>query len=151
MFKLLQGFKDFILRGNVIDLAVGIVVGAAFTALVGSFTASFIEPLIRVFGGGGGEEGSSGKFSVRGEDFMWASFLNALITFVLTAAVLYFFVVTPMNRLAARRKVGAEPEPASPSEEVLLLTEIRDALTRGAVPQQRAASGDAPIDRDSPA
>ena len=148
MFKLLQGFKDFILRGNVIDLAVGIVVGAAFTALVGSFTASFIEPLIRVFGGGGGVDGKSGSFEVRGEQFMWASFVNALVTFVLTAAVLYFFVVPPMNRLAERRKAGQEPEPTAPSEEVLLLTEIRDALNRGAVPQQRPSSS---ADTDSPA
>jgi large conductance mechanosensitive channel len=142
MLKLLQGFKDFILRGNVIDLAVGIVIGAAFTALVGAFTTAFIEPLIKVFGGGslGGRE--SGFWNLGGERFGWASFLNALITFVLTAAVLYFFVVTPMNRLAARRKGGSEPAPKAPSEEVLLLTEIRDALVRGGVPQQRTSGTD---------
>ena len=67
MLKLLQGFKDFILRGNVIDLAVGIVIGAAFTALVGAFTTAFIEPLIKVFGGGslGGRE--SGFWNLGGE------------------------------------------------------------------------------------
>jgi large conductance mechanosensitive channel len=144
MLKLFQGFKDFILRGNVIDLAVGIVIGAAFTALVASFTSSFIEPLIKVFGGGSGE--LSGTFAVRDQVFHWASFVNALITFLITAAVLYFLVVTPMNRLAARRKRGAEPEPQAPSEEVRLLTEIRDALVRGGVPQQRSVGTNAPTD-----
>jgi large conductance mechanosensitive channel len=142
VFKLLQGFKDFVLRGNVIDLSVGIVVGAAFTALVNSFTTSFIEPLIKVFGGGGGTA-TSGSFPILGERFLWASFLNAMVTFVLTAAVLYFLVVTPMNRLAARRKAGVEPEPEAPSEEVRLLTEIRDSLRQlGAVPQPRTADAD---------
>jgi large conductance mechanosensitive channel len=145
MLKLFQGFKDFILRGNVIDLAVGIVIGAAFTALVASFTSSFIEPLIKVFGGGGGQL-KKGVYTLGGQDFAWASFLNALITFMITAAVLYFFVVTPMNRLAARRKRGVEPEPQAPSEEVRLLTEIRDALVRGGVPQQRSVGTNAPTD-----
>jgi large conductance mechanosensitive channel len=145
MLKLFQGFKDFILRGNVIDLAVGIVIGAAFTGLVASFTSSFIEPLIKVFGGGK-DQVNSGIWTLGGQDFAWASFLNALITFMITAAVLYFLVVTPMNRLAARRKRGAEPEPQAPSEEVRLLTEIRDALVRGGVPQQRSVGTNAPTD-----
>jgi large conductance mechanosensitive channel len=126
MLKTLQGFKDFILRGNVIDLAVGIVIGAAFTALVTSFTSSFIEPLIKLPGGGLGDD--AGKWDIGGQSFLWARFLNGLITFVMTAAVLYFFVVLPMNKLAQRRKEGKEPEPQAPSEEVRLLTEIRDAL-----------------------
>ena len=138
MMKTLQGFKDFIMRGNVIDLSVGIVVGAAFTALVGSFTASFIEPLIKVFGGGGV---SGGSFFINDVEFKWAAFVNALFTFLSTAAVLYFLVVTPMNKLAERRRKGVEPEPKKPSEEILLLQEIRDALVAGAaVPQQRAAA-----------
>jgi len=124
MLKTLQGFKDFILRGNVIDLAVGIVIGAAFTALVSAFTKAFIEPLIKLPGG----KELSGVWVVRNQAFQWATFLNAIITFVLTAAVLYFLVVLPMNRLARRRKEGQEPEPEAPSEEVRLLTEIRDAL-----------------------
>lgn len=125
MLKLLQGFKDFIMRGNVIDLAVGIVIGAAFTALVGSFTASFITPLIKVIGGGGD---LGGTFDISGALFNWGAFISALITFTLTAAVLYFFVVVPMNKLAERRERGEEPEPKGPSEEVLLLREIRDSL-----------------------
>jgi large conductance mechanosensitive channel len=140
MLKTLQGFKDFILRGNVLDLAVGIVIGAAFTALVTAFTTSFIQPLIKVFGGGSTNDKIGGTFNVRGEVFTWAVFLNAMITFVLTATVLYLFVVLPMNKLAERRKKGTEPPPKGPSEEVILLTEIRDALLNGGtLPRQRTA------------
>jgi large conductance mechanosensitive channel len=135
MLKTLQGFKDFIMRGNVIDLAVGIVIGAAFGTLVTSLTESFITPLIRAISGGTDKIG--GRFTINGQPFDYANFINALITFVITAAVLYFFVVLPMNKLAERRKRGEEPPPNKPSEEVLLLTEIRDALRAGAVPRPR--------------
>jgi large conductance mechanosensitive channel len=135
MLKTVQGFKDFIMRGNVIDLSVGIVIGAAFTAVVSAFTKSFIEPLIRVFGGG---DISGGAFEINGVAFDWASFLNAAITFLITAAVVYFLIVTPMNRLAERRRKGEEPEPTAPSEEVILLQQIRDALVAGdGVPRPR--------------
>jgi len=125
MVKTLQGFKDFVMRGNVIDLSVGIVIGAAFSGVVTAFTKSFIEPLIRVFSGG---KELSGRFTVNEVPFDWAVAVNALITFVITAAVLYFFVVTPMNRLAERRRKGIEPEPKAPAEDVMLLREIRDLL-----------------------
>jgi len=121
----LKGFKDFISRGNVVDLAVGIVIGAAFTALVAQFTKSFLEPLIKVISGG---KQLSGTFKVRDVVFDWAAFLNACITFVITAAALYFLVVLPMNKLAERRARGEEPEPKAPAEDIRLLTEIRDAL-----------------------
>ena len=125
MVKTLQGFKDFVMRGNVIVLSVGIVIGAAFSGVVTAFTKSFIEPLIRVFSGG---KELSGRFTVNEVPFDWAVAVNALITFVITAAVLYFFVVTPMNRLAERRRKGIEPEPKAPAEDVMLLREIRDLL-----------------------
>jgi large conductance mechanosensitive channel len=121
----LKGFKDFISRGNVVDLAVGIVIGAAFTALVGQFTKSFLEPLIKVISGG---KQLSGTFKVRDVVFDWAAFINACITFVITAAALYLLVVLPMNKLAERRARGEEPEPKAPAEDIRLLTEIRDAL-----------------------
>lgn len=133
MFK---GFRDFILRGNVVDLAVGIVIGAAFTTLVTSFTTSFLKPLIAVFGGGR-ESRPGARFSVNGQIFDWGAFVNSAITFLLTAAVLYFLVVYPMNELAKRRKRGEAPPPEAPSEEVRLLTEIRDALARQAPPPAR--------------
>jgi large conductance mechanosensitive channel len=121
----LKGFKDFISRGNVVDLAVGIVIGAAFTALVGQFTKSFLEPLIKVISGG---KQLSGTFKVRAVVFDWAAFINACITFLINAAALYFLVVLPMNKLAERRARGEEPEPEAPAEDIRLLTEIRDAL-----------------------
>src|SRR3954469_25878141 len=126
---MLKGFKDFIMRGNVVDLAVGIVIGAAFTAVVGSFSAAFLKPLIQLVSGGQGV--TAGAFKVRGIPFDWATFVNACITFVITAAALYFLVVYPLNRLAERRARGEEPPPSAPSEEVKLLTEIRDALVSG--------------------
>ena len=123
---MLRGFKDFIMRGNVVDLAVGIVIGAAFTALVGQFTKSFLEPLVRAVSGG--DPVKSGKFGINGQIFDYAAFINAVITFLITAAALYFLVVLPVNKLAERRARGEEPRPKAPSEEVLLLREIRDAV-----------------------
>ncbi|MET8305401.1 MULTISPECIES: large conductance mechanosensitive channel protein MscL [unclassified Micromonospora] len=145
MFK---GFKDFIMRGNVVDLAVGVVIGAAFTAVVTSLTNAFLKPLITLLvllitGKDNGLAGAA--WTIRGVEFDWISFLNALITFLLTAAALYFLVVFPMNKLAERRRRGEEPPPAAPSEEVKLLTEIRDALVSAghATPgQQRGALDD---------
>ncbi|MET7706012.1 large conductance mechanosensitive channel protein MscL [Micromonospora sp. NPDC005413] len=124
---MLKGFKDFIMRGNVVDLAVGVVIGAAFTGVVTAFTTSFLKPVIKLVGGG--EDQFAGQWKLSEGNFVdWAGFINAAITFLLTAAVLYFLVVFPMNKLAERRQRGEEPPPAAPSEEVKLLTEIRDAL-----------------------
>ncbi|MEV7229053.1 large conductance mechanosensitive channel protein MscL [Polymorphospora sp. NPDC051019] len=150
---MLKGFKDFILRGNVVDLAVGIVIGAAFTAVVTQFTKSFLEPLIRVVTllvtGGDGLDQTAPEF--RGIPFDWPAFINAAITLFLTAAVLYFLVVMPMNKLAERRKRGEEPPPAAPSEEVKLLTEIRDALVAaGRVPGRDSDALDRLINREQP-
>ncbi|HLT11114.1 MAG TPA: large conductance mechanosensitive channel protein MscL [Micromonosporaceae bacterium] len=142
MLKTLQGFKDFIMRGNVVDLAVGIVIGASFTALVESFTTAFIEPLLNAVGANEGiADENLGTFLFLGVRWPWATFVNGLVTFLITAAVLYFLVVLPMNKLAERRKKGEEPEPQAPSEEVILLTEIRDALVNGGVPRQREQAG----------
>lgn len=143
MRSIIQGFKDFIMRGNVIELAVGVVIGTAFTGLVTSFTKSFLEPLIKWVTGGTGE--LAGSWSpAEGVEFTYAAFINQVITFVLTAAVVYFLIVFPMNKLAERRKRGEEPEPKAPSDEVRLLTEIRDALIAGnGDPERRAAIDDA--------
>jgi large conductance mechanosensitive channel len=124
---MLRGFKDFIMRGNVVDLAVGIVIGAAFSGIVTQFTKSFLEPLIRVITGGGNAL-EKGVFKINGVPFDYAAFINAVVTFLLVAATLYFLVVLPMNKLAERRARGEEPKPKAPSEEILLLREIRDAL-----------------------
>jgi large conductance mechanosensitive channel len=121
---MIKGFRDFLLRGNVVDLAVAVVIGAAFTAVVGQFTASFLEPLIGLVGGGGLD---GGTFVVNEQVFDWAAFINALITFVLTAAIVYFAVVLPMKTLAERRTRGEEAGPVAPTQ-VELLVEIRDLL-----------------------
>jgi len=124
----MKGFKDFLLRGNVVELAVAVVIGAAFTALLGAFTSSFLTPLIGLVGGGGDTGGTA---EVNGQVFTWGAFIGAMITFVLTAAVIYFVVVVPLKGVAERRTRGEEAGPAQPSD-VELLTEIRDLLRSGA-------------------
>jgi large conductance mechanosensitive channel len=125
---MLKGFKEFILRGNVIDLAIAVVVGAAFTGIVTQLTKSFIQPLLQVFAGGGIH---GGAFIIRGVAFDWAAFINAIINFLIVAAAMYFLIVLPMNRIMARRHhqeglATPTPEP----EDVLLLREIRDLLKK---------------------
>ena len=120
----LKGFKDFVLRGNVVDLAVAVVIGAAFTGVVNAFTSSFLNPLIALLGGGGQ---LGGQLSVHGQHFTWGAFLSQVITFAITAAVLYFLVVLPMKKLLERRRRGEEPGPVQPTQ-VELLAEIRDLL-----------------------
>ena len=121
MFK---GFKDFLLRGNVIDLAVAVVIGAAFGAVVTSFVDSFLTPLVGLVGGGGK---FGGEFEINEQRFAWGAFLSSLIGFALTAAVVYFVVVLPMKRLIERRRRGEEAGPVQPTQ-VELLAEIRDLL-----------------------
>ena len=133
---MIKGFRDFLLRGNVVDLAVAVVVGAAFTAVVTAFTTAFLKPLIKLVTGGG-ELG--GTFEVDGVVFDYANFLNAVVTFLLTAAVIYFLVVYPLKLVAARRARGEESGPAERTE-VELLTEIRDLLAAG-TPDSGAPGG----------
>ncbi len=133
---MIKGFKDFLLRGNVVELAVAVVIGAAFTALVSQFTASFLEPLIGVFGGGGLD---GGTFTVSDQVFDWAAFVNAVITFMITAAVVYLLVVMPLKNIVERRKRGEEAGPTEPTQ-IELLVEIRDLLRA----QQGAGPGSDP-------
>jgi large conductance mechanosensitive channel len=103
---MLKEFRDFILRGNVVDLAIAVVIGAAFGAVVAALVSSFITPLIAAIGGK--RDFSALAFTINGSRFTYGVFLNALITFLIVAAVIFFFVVRPLNLLMARRK----PEPA---------------------------------------
>jgi len=121
----LKGFRAFIMRGNVVELAVGVVIGAAFNGLVTQLTKSFLEPLIKLISGG---RELSGTFKVADVVFDWAAFVNAVFAFILTAAALYFVIVLPMNKLNERLRRGDRREEEVVSEEVRLLTEIRDAL-----------------------
>src|SRR5215213_6439949 len=116
--------KDFQLRGNVVDLAVAVVIGTAFTALVTAFTTSFLTPLIGLLGGGGK---TGGELVINGQHFTWGAFISAVITFVLTAAVVYFVVVLPVKAIMERRRRGEEAGPVAPTQ-VELLAEIRDLL-----------------------
>ena len=140
---MLKGFRDFIMRGNVVDLAVGIVVGAAFTSVVTGFTKDFVHPLINVFGGG---KVRSGTWTIGHQHFDWADFVNTVINFLIVAAVLYFLVVMPLNKIAERRNRNKTPDPVAVSDEVALLMEIRDALVaqNNPTPGQRTA-GTAPV------
>jgi len=123
---MLKGFRDFIMRGNVIELAVAVAIGTAFTAVVTQFGNSFIKPLIAVFAGGGV---AGGTFTVRGQRFDYGAFINAVIFFLLTAALIYFVVVAPFNAFEERRKRGQGPVDApAPPDDIVLLTEIRDLL-----------------------
>jgi large conductance mechanosensitive channel len=122
---MLKGFKDFLLRGNIVDLAVAVVIGTAFTALVASFTNSFINPLLGLVGGGG-PKGMT--LTINDQDFTFGAFITACITFAITAAVVYFFVVVPMKTVQERLARGKETAPVAVPEDIQLLREIRDSL-----------------------
>jgi large conductance mechanosensitive channel len=122
----LKEFRDFILRGNVIDLAVAVVLGAAFGAVVTAFVSSFVTPLIAAIGGK--PDFSALSFTINGSRFTYGAFLNVLISFLSIAAVIFFFVVQPMNKLMERVKHDDEPASDAPAEDIVLLTEIRDEL-----------------------
>ena len=96
-------FKAFLLRGNLVDTAVGIVIGLAFAAVITAFVGDLITPLIAAIGGN--PDFSALSFTINKSHFLYGAFLNALITFVVIAAVLFYFVVKPVNALMARRKV----------------------------------------------
>jgi len=124
---MLAEFKAFLLRGNVVDLAVAVVIGAAFGLVVQAFVADIITPIIAAIFGK--PDFSSLTFTINGSVFRYGDFLNALIAFVTVAALIFFFVVKPMNVLAARRAAGQEPEAEpAPTVDQQLLTEIRDLL-----------------------
>lgn len=122
---MLKGFKDFLLRGNIVDLAVAVVIGTAFTALVGAFGDSFINPLLGLIGGGG-PEGMT--LTINDQDFTFGAFITAVITFAITAAVVYFAVVVPMKTVQERLARGKEEAPVAVPEDIQLLREIRDQL-----------------------
>lgn len=109
----MSGFKKFLLRGNLVDLAVAFVIGAAFAALVGSLVKDFITPAIGIIGGKGAFGGRT--FTIHNSVFAYGDFINALIAFLIMAAVIYFLVVVPFTALLDRYK--KEPEPDAPTRE----------------------------------
>ena len=125
---MIKGFKDFILRGNVVDLAVAVVIGAAFTTIVTGFTDSIIKPLINAVSPPTSQ--GLGVQLVDGKETAYLDFsavISAAINFLIVAAVVYFIIVLPLNTVKERRRRGEEAGPAEPTD-VELLAEIRDLL-----------------------
>ena len=140
--SVLEGFKAFLMRGNVIDFAVAVVIGAAFTAVVNSVVKGLINPIVGAFGTKDLEkyrscleapcETNAAGEVAKGIPILWGSVLSAVLTFLITAAVVYFLMVLPMSRYLARKAAKeqqAEEEVAdAEAEEIRLLREIRDEL-----------------------
>ncbi|MCX6385687.1 MAG: large conductance mechanosensitive channel protein MscL [Solirubrobacterales bacterium] len=119
---MIKEFRNFLLRGNVVDLAVAVVIGAAFAVLVNSFVGDILTPIIGAIIGK--SDFSSLTFTINGSQFNYGKFINALIAFISVAAAVFFFVVKPINRLNKLRGIDSEDAVS----EIDLLTEIRDEL-----------------------
>ena len=126
MSDILKEFREFILRGNVIDLAVAVVLGAAFGAVVNSLVKDMLTPLIAMIFGE--PDFSALSFTINGAHFNYGAFINAVIAFLSVAVAIFFFIVKPVNMLAARRRAGEELPPEAVPEDIILLSEIRDLL-----------------------
>ncbi|GAA0557059.1 large conductance mechanosensitive channel protein MscL [Streptomyces mordarskii] len=149
--SVMEGFKAFLMRGNVIDLAVAVVIGAAFTAVVNSIVKGLINPIVGAFGTKDLEkyrsclkapcETNAAGDVIHGIPILWGSVLSAVLTFLITAAVVYFLMVLPMSRYLARKaakeKQAEEEQAVAEAEEILLLRQIRDELVA-----QRASAVD---------
>jgi large conductance mechanosensitive channel len=150
---MLKGFKEFIMRGNVVDLAIAVVIGTAFAAVVSTFVSAIVKPVISAFPGG--SSAGLGVYlrhkngaGVQSTFIDFSAIINAIIVFLITAAVVYFIFVLPMNKFqelrAKRMAEGKDPDPdvdVVPSEDVILLREIRDLLATTNTPSGAHASG----------
>ncbi len=139
---MLTGFKQFIMRGNMLDLAVGVVLGAAFGGMITALVKDLLTPLLAALGGQ--PDFSAIAFTVHGSRFLIGDFINAVVSFLLIAAAVYFFVVVPMNTLMARVRRGAEaPDPTTkPCPECLSVVPIRArrcAFCTSPLPETRTA------------
>ncbi len=126
---MLQGFKDFIMKGNVVDLAVAVVIGSAFGAVVTAMVDSVLMPFISGVVGSPDFD-SFAVVTLNGNDIRFGVLLTAVVNFLLIAAAIYFVIVMPMNKMIERRnrKLGIDPDAVEISDDVVLLTEIRDLL-----------------------
>ena len=126
---MLKGFKDFIMKGNVLDLAVAVIIGAAFTTVVNALVNSVLMPFISGLVGSPNFD-SFAAVDFNGNQIQFGVLLTAVVNFLLIAAAVYFVIVLPMNKMIERRnrRLGITPE-HSADPQVMLLTEIRDALT----------------------
>ena len=125
MTDVYKEFREFITRGNVIDLAVAVIIGLAFTAIINAIVSGLITPLIGMIGG---NDFRDLDFTINDSTFEYGLVINAVIQFLLIAAAVFFFIVKPVNVLNERRRRGEEPEPEELSDEAALLTQIRDLL-----------------------
>ncbi|MBR6385459.1 MAG: large conductance mechanosensitive channel protein MscL [Ruminococcus sp.] len=131
--KLLQEFKEFALKGNVMDMAIGVIVGAAFGNIVTALTDCFINPLIAVCTGGAKKDENGvmqvvgGSFKINGISFNYGAFISAVVNFLIIAFIL-FLLLKAVNAAIALGKKKEEEKPAEPPKEEVLLTEIRDLL-----------------------
>ena len=134
----LQGFRDFILRGNVVDLAVAVAIGAAFTAVVNALAVDLFGSLVAAVVSADDLRDVTIPLPGPGQ-LLVGPLLAAVVNFLVVAAVLYFLVVLPTNRLFERRRAGEEAAPAAVPEDVALLREIRDLLQASQGPQRSPA------------
>ncbi len=126
---MIKEFREFALKGSLLDVAVGFVLGVAFATLVASLVEDLITPLVAAIAG---EPGFSAlTFQVGDAEIRYGNFLNAVISFLLVAVALFLFVVKPVNKLRGRFTRAEEAAAEAPTQEVVLLTEIRDTLRRG--------------------
>jgi large conductance mechanosensitive channel len=142
---MLKGFRDFVMRGNIVDLAIAVVIGTAFAKVIDTMVSSIITPILNALPG---VSVNGLSFAIRGGALAdkttidFSTIITSIIVFVLTAAVVYFVFVVPMTKIQQRRASGLEPEPEAVPEATLLLREIRDAL--GARPSDGTA-GPTPV------
>lgn len=148
--KFMTEFKEFALKGNVMDMAIGVIIGAAFGNIVTSLTDNFINPLIAVVTGGAKKDENGvmqvvgGSFKIRGVSFNYGSFVSSVINFLVIALVLFLMLkavngaVAKAAALAKKEEEAKEEEPAEPTAEEKLLGEIRDLLTATASPEALA-------------
>ena len=131
---MINGFKEFIMKGNVIDLAVAVVIGAAFTGVVNALVESVLMPLISAVVGSPNFDDFA-KVTINGNEILFGMFLTAVVNFLLIAAAVYFVIVMPMNKLIERRdrKLNLEEKVEEVDPQVALLTEIRDSLKQRSV------------------
>ena len=123
---MLKGFRDFLMRGNVIDLAIAVVLGTAFGLVVTAFSDDFIGGILGAIGGT--PDFADAGVTVNGSKIVWGSTITALINFVIVGAAIYFAVVVPMTKLMTLRARSTDAPTPAPSDEAKLLTEIRDLL-----------------------
>lgn len=128
---MLKGFREFIMKGNVLDLAVAVIIGAAFAQVVNAMVEAVLMPLISALVGSPDFD-SFAVLTVNGNDIRFGVLLTALVNFLLVAAAVYFAIVLPMNKMieARNRRLGIDPTEEEADAQVQLLTEIRDALHR---------------------